>query len=81
LLSVAARHLATIRFPSLEPPTPLFTVQRDRPYIVTETRLTLTNGKMTRLIFGRAANTPFGLISNDDKRALGRVIRGEVKGG
>jgi hypothetical protein len=75
LLSVAARHLASIQFPRAHPPTEIFRVERKRRYVVTATTLQLAGGKHPRLIFGRAVTTPFGLISNDDKRTLGRTIR------
>ena len=78
LLSVAARHLASIQFPPAHPPLEIFRVERKRPYVVTATTLQLAGGKQTRLIFGRAATTPFGLISNDDKRTLGRIIRDDI---
>ena len=81
LLSVAERHLASIRFPRAHQPVEIFRVDRKRPYVVTSTTLQLAGGKQSRLVFGRAATTPFGLISNDDKRRLGKIIRAGVEAG
>ena len=78
LLSVAERHLASIRFARAQPPREIFRFERKRPYVPTATTLKLAGGKQPQLIFGRAATMPFGLISNDDKRKLGQIIRQDV---
>jgi hypothetical protein len=74
LLSVAKAHLDVIRFPTVRPAEPIYTVPRERPYVSTSRQLRLASGKVTRLVFGLAAQTPFGLISDQHKRNLGRAV-------
>ncbi len=81
LLSVARQHLKAIRFQRLNMPLPLFTVQQKRPYVVCLIPLRLASGKEAHLVFGRAAQTPFGLISIDNKRALGAAVRRKMLDG
>jgi hypothetical protein len=80
LLSVAEQHLRSIRFLTVQPPRPVFTVRRDNPYVVTVSSLCLASGRVVHLVFGRAAQTPFGLISHDDKRAVGTAVLRKVHG-
>jgi hypothetical protein len=81
LVSVAEAYLSSVPFETLRSAEPIFTVLRDRfgalrnqPYVATSRLLRLTSGKVTRLVFGRAAQTPFGLISDQHKRDLGRAV-------
>lgn len=75
LISVKREHLAKIRFPLVEQSRPVYTVERERPYVVELSRRRLASGKEPFFVFGKAAQTPFGLISGEAKRAAGAVIR------
>jgi hypothetical protein len=44
------------------------------------THRTRSQGKVTALVFGRAANTPFGTVSNADKRKMGLAIKDDLYG-
>ena len=47
------------------------TIERTNPYNVEVTKIGTACGKRVYLAFGRAANTPFGTVSNIDKRRIG----------
>lgn len=74
LVSVARHHLDSIRFRTQAPWGVAYTVQRTNPYQVEYSRITLPVGKQSFLIFGKAANTPFGTVSTRDKLAIGSTI-------
>lgn len=81
LISVASRLRELIRFELVELWQPIYTIKwrkdgtpKPHEYTVQAATIRLGSGKCTRIVFGRAAHTPFGLISNQDKIALGSVI-------
>jgi hypothetical protein len=49
-------------------------IPRNRPYEVKLAQLKISNNFTTQICFGRAANTPFGSISNIEKFALGQKL-------
>jgi hypothetical protein len=44
------------------------------------TELNMPDGKISRLVFGKAANTPFGTVSKADEGRIGRVIKDHIYG-
>jgi hypothetical protein len=85
--SLARAHLERIPFPQQNGRPLAYTVERTvdgrnrrRPYRVELTRLRMGNGSNTTLVFGEAANTPFGTVSNDDKERIGRALRSQIYG-
>jgi hypothetical protein len=78
--SVARSHLRKISFPQRDGWRVVYTVERTNPYKVEMTKLNTVDGKVTALVFGRAANMPFGTVSNADKRRIGLAIRGNIYG-
>jgi len=79
LISVARRHLNKIRFKRTKW-RELICITHDKygnlrnnPYKVSISTYSI-DGKKGILVFGRAANTPFGLISNDQKREIGKTL-------
>jgi len=46
---------------------------RTKPYLVYQQQLNINN-KMTKIVFGQAANKPFGTITNADKLIIGGLI-------
>jgi hypothetical protein len=82
LISVARHHLAEIGFPSLEAPWELYRLEgsRSRPYVVRAWNVSLDDDVRSLLVFGQAAQRPFGTVSRADKEAIGRRI-GEVVDG
>jgi hypothetical protein len=50
-------------------------VDRKRRYEIQGLELSLNASKQTLLVFGRAAQTPFGTMSNADKRKIGAFIK------
>jgi|SRR5581483_5934541 len=75
LISVRRAWLSLVSFPLVEAPRPVYTVTRKRPYVIELSRRRLVSGKRPFFVFGRAAQTPFGLISGEAKQEAGRVIR------
>lgn len=61
LVSVARRYRAPIDELAIENWSLIHQVEHATPYEVFATRLRLTSGATTNVIFGRAAQTPFGL--------------------
>jgi hypothetical protein len=49
-------------------------ILRNRPYEVKLAQLQISHNFKTHICFGRAANTPFGLISNIEKFTLGQNL-------
>ena len=75
IASLRRSHLARISFSLLEGWSVAYTVERKTPYIVETTKLRLQSGKVTSLVFGRAAQTPFGNVSYADRRKIGAALR------
>jgi len=79
LISVARRHLNKIRFKRTKWRELMYITHdkygnlRNNPYKVSISTYSI-DGKKGILVFGRAANTPFGLISNDQKREIGKTL-------
>lgn len=86
VISVARQHLSRIRFHRIGPVSRLLTIiettsgkDRKKPYYVEVQRAELTEVKTALLVFGEAANTPFGTVSNADKVRIGDAI-GRIAG-
>lgn len=83
LISIARRYLDLLTFApdALEYwPVP-FAIERARPYRVWMRRCTLPGGTSTLVAYGRAAETPWGLISRRDKGCVGKAICQELADG
>lgn len=75
IASVAREHVDEIRFPSLGMSEVAYKVERKNPYLVKLTRLKIDDGRIAILVFGQAAQKPFGTVSNVEKPNIGRAIR------
>jgi hypothetical protein len=73
--SVRYAWLDRIGYAPLTDWTPVHTVTRTNSYLVEGRRYGLPDGSTTQVVRGRAANTPFGTISNADRNAVGQSIR------
>lgn len=80
LISVARRHLGTIDFPFLQEWETIYTIERTNPYYIEAQEIEVTAEKKTVLVFGQAANTPFGKISNAAKVEIGHRIGERARG-
>jgi hypothetical protein len=75
IASVAWRHMEE-NFPALDwRIIREISGKRKRPYSVKLTEWKLGNGKIARLVFGQATQTPFGTVSNEDRVKIGGAIR------
>jgi hypothetical protein len=74
IISVAEKHLGKIEFPKLEKWSSIYTVQRRNPYEIKMSKIKIKEDYISIIIFGRAANTPFGLISTKDKKKIGLFL-------
>jgi hypothetical protein len=77
IASVARSHLRRISFPQQDDWKVVHTIDRSNPYDVELTKLKI-GGKTAALVFGKAANTPFGTVSNIDKRKIGLAIKNHI---
>lgn len=78
LISVAYAHLSLLRFQSLAAWETIYTVERQNPYQVSGVRVWLRSGKSTLLVFGKAAQLPFGTLGYGARHALGQFVIEEV---
>lgn len=77
IASLARSHLRRISFPLGEWRI-VHTVERANPYVVELATLNVGKGNRTSLAFGKAANTPFGTVSNVEKEKIGRTLRNHI---
>jgi hypothetical protein len=77
---VAREHLNKIRFHRVGGWYELCVVERGNPFKVEALDLEITPGKRTMLVFGRAANLPFGTVLGRDKRLIGTKIMEALNG-
>ncbi|MDQ1731000.1 MAG: hypothetical protein QOK10_1159 [Pseudonocardiales bacterium] len=75
LMSVARAHLAALGAAPTKEWESVFIVERENPYIVRARRVRIGDAEPL-VVFGQAANTPFGTISGNDKRRLGETLLG-----
>jgi hypothetical protein len=75
LVSVKADYLDEIRFRRTVPDEVVRAVERENPYNLILRRMVTSAGKSFLLVFGRAAQLPFGTVSRADKVRIGRIIR------
>lgn len=78
--SLARSHLRRIVFPQRDGWRVIYTIRRTNPYIVELIKLRVGNGSITNLVFGKAANTPFGTVSSIDKDRIGRALKSHIYG-
>jgi hypothetical protein len=74
IISVARAHLDNIRFPMKRGWQDLYRLERVNPFVVECAELEVRDGRTSTIVFGRAANTPFGTVSDAEKRRIGEAI-------
>jgi hypothetical protein len=74
VISVAARHLTALSPDPTGSWTAVYTVDRERPYHVRALRMRIGETD-TLVVFGQAAQLPFGTISHAERRRAGVAIR------
>jgi hypothetical protein len=76
IVSVREEYLDLIQFPITQPWRVIYTVQREKkkPYEVRASCVATDGQKRARVVFGPAAQQPFGTISRDTKREIGELI-------
>jgi len=79
LASISARHFARISLPALSEPEVIYTVEQVRPCRIVAHRVRC-GSTHSLLIHGAAATTPFQMIKDSQKRAVGAVVHGLVNG-
>lgn len=78
LVSVAKEYVEQVRFPVVASREIIWELDRQNPYRVWRTIFGI-NSKLSLMAFGRAAQKPFGTLSNEKKRELGRVIKEQCR--
>jgi hypothetical protein len=79
LISVAQHHLDQLDVPPLSTWESIYTLPRTHPYAVSAHEIEIGPGQRSLLVFGRAATTPFGLVTAEVKREIGRHIAERVQ--
>ncbi|TMB64899.1 MAG: hypothetical protein E6J43_12810 [Chloroflexi bacterium] len=74
IASVARAHLANVNFRKLSGWRVIHTVQRTNPFTVEAINLEIVPGKAGTLVFGQAAQLPFGTVSSSDRLRIGATI-------
>jgi hypothetical protein len=74
IISVARAYLDKIGFLRLNEWRTIHTVDRENPFSVEARRVRIGEEKTALLVFGRAANIPFGTVSSHDKQRIGAAI-------
>jgi len=75
LVSIRREYLRLIRFPVIRQLGHIITVERDNPYTIEAWRTRLGSGNEPLVVFGQAAQKPFGLIGGVDQRRVGEHLR------
>jgi hypothetical protein len=75
IASVAREHIDRIRFARSSSWTVVHTIARKNPYNVELAKLRIADGRVTNLVFGKAAQKPFGTVSRIDKRKIGEALK------
>lgn len=78
VISVARSHVDQIDFAPGGPWSTLHTVERTNPYAVQQRRIHISDDHYSLLVFGAAMQTPFGGITDEDKRHVGESIERET---
>lgn len=74
LVSVAKAGLAAIQFEQVDDWHDIHVIPRTRPYRVRAQRVRIAPDATSLLVWGRAAQTPFGTVSYADKLTIGDAI-------
>jgi hypothetical protein len=81
LASVARAYLAQVEFPMLGSWETRHTIDREQPYLVEGVSIDIGIADPALLIFGRAAQLPFGTVSTTAKREIGEAILESLRAG
>jgi len=77
ILSVAREHLRAVTSQRLEEWRELMRIERDRPFVVSETRIVLRS-RPAMVVHGRSTNVPFGSVSYPDRERIGAAIHARL---
>lgn len=80
IVSIPRGLLAGINFPRLGEWRTLHRLERDNPYSVELVEVSLGTGKKVSLVFGEAAQVPFGTVKKVDRRTIGERLRRYMSG-
>lgn len=81
LISVAREHLSGLDFPPLGAWETIHTIERANPYRVEAREVEVVPGQRTLIVFGQAAQKPFGTVAAAAKGEIGRRIVERIDGG
>jgi hypothetical protein len=80
LVSVAQKYLTDVSFTPVSDWLPVHTIERENPYVFKARRLQIDDDHVSLTVFGRAAQKPFGHVSNAAKGPAGAAILGAING-
>jgi hypothetical protein len=73
VISIGRDYIRRICF-ERETPKVIYAVAHKQRYVVEASRIHIADGVESLMIFGRAAQLPFGLLSTEHKQAAGRAV-------
>lgn len=80
LVSVAQKYLTGVSFTPVSDWLPVHTIERKNPYVFKARHLQIDDDHVSLMVFGRAAQKPFGHVSNAAKGPAGAAILGAING-
>ncbi len=80
LISLAARHLSKNRFAPLGDWHTIYKLERRNPYEFRHRIVRVGSGERMHLVFGKAAQKPFGTVSCADKFNAGQFLAERLLG-
>lgn len=79
LVSIRRSFLDEIKFRRLGGWKTVLSVERRNPYDVSVQQIEIKNGKTAYIVFGKAANKPFGTIKHSEKNKIGNAVMKYIK--
>ena len=75
LVSIAKSYLDRIRFRAIAAPIVIWKSEANRPYEILGTQVEISSAKPSLIVFGRAAQKPFGTLNTPHKGDIGAAVK------
>ncbi|MCC6125673.1 MAG: hypothetical protein IT426_11970 [Pirellulales bacterium] len=78
LISIAEKYCENITFEFVQRWKGIFTIPRSRPYVIKHAIIKISEDSRADLLFGQAAQKPFGTLSNEIKETIGKTLKNKL---
>lgn len=78
LISIAEKYCENITFEFVQRWKIILTVPRSKPYVFKHAIIKISGDFKTDLLFGQAAQKPFGTLSNEIKETIGKKLQNKL---